>query len=154
MTATNPAPGKSANKNGAQKTKTKTPMSQAHKDALAEGRTHGKVVTNYLNALEDHKPRRGRKVTPESIREQITKLEVKIHEASGAERLNLIQRKFDLEAQLRRTADTDNLSELESQFVKVAKPYAERKGITYAAWREVGVPPTVLKDAGIERKAS
>ncbi len=151
MTVTNPTEG-TAPKKGAKQAK--TPMSQAHKDALAEGRAHGKVVSNYLDALEDHKPRRGRKVTTESIQEQIVQLEAKIQEARPSERLTLIQRKFDLETQLRRTEDTSAIEDLEQEFVKVAKPYAERKGITYAAWREVGVPTTVLKEAGIDRKAS
>ena len=34
-----------------------------------------------------------------------------------------------------------------------AKAYGERKGITYAAWREVGVAAAVLKTAGISRAA-
>ena len=29
--------------------------------------------------------------------------------------------------------------------------FAQRKGITYGAWREFGVPPEVLKKAGITR---
>jgi hypothetical protein len=40
---------------------------------------------------------------------------------------------------------------LESAFVKSARSYSERKGISYAAWRQVGVEPAVLKKAGISR---
>ena len=32
-----------------------------------------------------------------------------------------------------------------------AKGYSERKGISYAAWREAGVPAATLKAAGISR---
>jgi hypothetical protein len=35
--------------------------------------------------------------------------------------------------------------------VKVARSYGERNGITYTAWREIGVDPAVLKKAGITR---
>ncbi len=35
--------------------------------------------------------------------------------------------------------------------MKTAAKYAERKGISYAAWRELGVPADVLKKAGISR---
>jgi hypothetical protein len=35
--------------------------------------------------------------------------------------------------------------------VEYAASYGARKGITYAAWREVGVPVSVLKAAGISR---
>jgi hypothetical protein len=43
-----------------------------------------------------------------------------------------------------------DLSKLESAFIKHAKAYAERKGITKAAFREVGVPAEVLTKAGIK----
>jgi hypothetical protein len=33
----------------------------------------------------------------------------------------------------------------------VAAEYGQRKGISYAAWRELGVSPAVLKRAGITR---
>ena len=40
---------------------------------------------------------------------------------------------------------------LEVDFVANAKGYSERKGISYAAWRELGVEPAVLKQAGVSR---
>ena len=44
-----------------------------------------------------------------------------------------------------------DLSALEGDFIKVAKTYGERKGISYASWREVGVPAAVLARADISR---
>ena len=44
-----------ANKKGA------PPMSAEHKAALAAGRQQGITVRKYLEALEAHKPKRGRK---------------------------------------------------------------------------------------------
>ena len=49
------------------------------------------------------------------------------------------------------TAGGPDISAVEKDFVKVAKSYAKRKGITYGAWREFGVSPEVLKKAGITR---
>jgi hypothetical protein len=46
------------------------------------------------------------------------------------------------------------MSALEKEFVRAAKGYSERKGITYGAWREFGVPAEVLRKAGISRGAS
>jgi hypothetical protein len=40
---------------------------------------------------------------------------------------------------------------LEKAFVKVARAYSERNGISYSAWREIGVDPAVLKKAHINR---
>jgi hypothetical protein len=37
--------------------------------------------------------------------------------------------------------------------VGAAKAYSERRGISYAAWRELGVEAAVLKKAGIGRGA-
>jgi hypothetical protein len=47
-----------------------------------------------------------------------------------------------------------DLGALESGFVKAAKGYSTRKGISYAAWREAGVDPAVLKQAGISRNVT
>ena len=49
--------------------------------------------------------------------------------------------------------DTE-IGELEAGFVAVAKLYSERKGLTYAAWREAGVDARVLKQAGISRSGN
>ena len=40
---------------------------------------------------------------------------------------------------------------VEAAFVDVAKSYSDRQGISYSAWREVGVEASVLKRAGIAR---
>jgi hypothetical protein len=69
-------------------------------------------------------------------------------------RLQLTQEKHDLEAELKALEGPDvDLAELEAGFVDAAAGYAERKKIGYAAFREVGVPPSVLKKAGISRAA-
>ena len=47
-----------------------------------------------------------------------------------------------------------DLTALEKDFVKSAKSYSQRKGITYGAWREFGVPAEVLRKAGISRGSS
>lgn len=136
--------------NNGSKTRTKrSELSAEHKAALAKGREQGRVVRQYLEQLEQHKPRRGRKVTPEQIRDRIANIEKKLVEADAAGRLVLIQERMDLESLLNRSGEEDTLGQLEVEFIKVAKPYAESKGITYKAFREVGVPSKVLKEAGV-----
>ena len=46
-------------------------MTDEHKDALAEGRNHAKIVGRYLEALEANKPKRGRKRTPDSVKKRL-----------------------------------------------------------------------------------
>jgi hypothetical protein len=46
-----------------------------------------------------------------------------------------------------------DMAALEQAFAEVAASYSDRQGISYASWREVGVPAAVLKRAGIARSA-
>jgi ABC-type phosphate transport system auxiliary subunit len=71
-------------------------------------------------------------------------------------RLSLLQERIDLTQELKTIEDnsTDLVAELQPDFIIAAKSYGERKGISYAAWREFGVPAAVLKAAGISRVAA
>ena len=129
----------------------KSPMSQEHKDALAQGREQGRAVRRYLEALEAHRPKRGRKRTPESIQKRLSDIEAKLEDADPLTRLQLRQERMDLQSELAAKSDGVDLTQLEEEFVQAARDYGERKGITYAAWREQGVDPAVLRRAGIRR---
>lgn len=126
-------------------------MSDEHKAALAEGRNQGRAVRRYLEALEAHKPKRGRKRTPESIQKRLTRIDVELRSADALKRLQLIQERLDLNAELEAAGSKVDLTELEQEFVDAAAAYSSRKGISYAAWRELGVEPSVLKRAKISR---
>src|SRR3954447_24675009 len=126
-------------------------MTTEHKQALASGRTEGRAVKAYLDALEQQKPRRGRKRTADSISKRLTAIEKQLPDASSLQRLQLVQERRDLETELTGMGTTVDLSALEGEFVKVAKAYSGRKGIEYATWRELGVGADVLKKAGVTR---
>jgi len=128
-------------------------MSDSHKAALAEGREQGRAVRRYLEALEAHRPKRGRKRTPESVERRLTAIDEKLNEADALTRLHLSQERMNLQAELSSTDNAVDLGALEEEFVVAAKPYGERKGITYAAWRQAGVDPGVLRRANIKRGA-
>ena len=127
-------------------------MSDEHKAALAEGREQGRVVRRYLEALESHRPKRGRKRTPESITKRLAAIDDQLATADPLHRLHLVQERLDLEGELAASGgDGADLDELEASFTEVAAAYGERKGLTYEAWRSIGVAPRVLKAAGIGR---
>ncbi len=128
-------------------------VSDAQKQAMAAGRADGRSVKRYLEALEHHRPKRGRKRTPDSIRKRLAELDESIATADSLRRLGLVQQRMDLEAELTRLDNVVDISSIEKEFVEVARGYSERKGISYAAWREVGVPADVLKAAGISRSS-
>ncbi|HSH58068.1 MAG TPA: hypothetical protein VK988_00180 [Acidimicrobiales bacterium] len=133
------------------KKRTKSPMTQEHKDALAQGRDQGRAVRRYLDALEAHRPKRGRKRTPESIQKRLDDIESRLEAADPLTRLQLRQERRDLQSELEAKSNGVDLVQLEEDFVQAAKAYGERKGITYATWREQGVDPGVLRRAGIRR---
>lgn len=136
-----------------QSTRKRTPMSKEHKAALAEGRDQGRSVRRYLEALDANKPRRGRKRSPESLKKRLDAIETEIASADPLKRVHLVQERSDLQQALEASASNVDIDELESDFVKAAAPYSERKGITYSTWREVGVPAAVLEKAGIKRSS-
>ena len=129
----------------------KTKMTDEHKKALAEGRELGRAVREYLEALEAHKPKRGRKRTADSVKKRLAAIEEQLPEASPIKKVELVQERSDLTVELATMGKKVDISGLEKGFVKSAKTYSERKGISYSTWREVGVPAEVLKKAGISR---
>jgi hypothetical protein len=135
-------------------TRKRTPMSVEHKAALAEGRDQGRAVRRYLEALEANKPKRGRKRSPDSMKKRLQAVEDEIAAADPLKRLHLVQERLDLQAALEASKATVDIDELEKEFVEAAATYSQRKGISYSAWRELGVPSSVLDRAGISRAAT
>lgn len=129
----------------------KSAMSAEHKQALAIGRDESRAIRLYLEALEAHKPRRGRRRTIEGINARLERIEGELAEADPLTRVHLAQERLNLQEELASRQEAVDLSELEEEFVRAAAGYSQRKGITYAAWRDAGVDATVLKRAGIPR---
>ena len=126
-------------------------MSPAHKSALAEGREASRHVRAYLDALETSRPKRGRRLDPESVRKRVALIDEQLKQAGGFERLNLLADREALQGKLAGSDVAVDLTQLRKAFVKHAKSYGARKNISYATWRAAGVPAQDLKDAGIAR---
>ena len=126
-------------------------MTDEHKQALAKGRAQARAVKEYLAAREKES-RRGPKMTPEKLQERIEATKVAIAEEDDpAKRVELIQQRMDDEERLESVQDQPDMDALEDAFVDAAAEYSERKGISYSAWRELGVPAAALKRAGVKR---
>ena len=127
-------------------------VTDKHKAALAAGREASRAVKRYLEAWEAHKPKRGRKVTTESLQGRLDTVEAAIADATDPlSRVTLIQERLDLQNRLAELENVIDLTDLEAGFVEHAKTYSTNKGISYAAWRELGIAPDLLKRAGITR---
>ena len=131
----------------------KGPMTDQHKAALSQGRQEGRAVRDYLDSLRTNKPKRGRKRTSDSIRKRLDAIDDELTTADALTELKLVQERRNLQGELESKSAAVDQTAVEEAFVQVAKSYGERQGISYNAWREVGVPAPVLKRAGIGRSA-
>ena len=128
-------------------------MSDEHKAAIAAGRIEAAAVRDYLEALESSRPKPGRRASPETFAAR--KADIDSQLAAGdvkpIKKLELLQDRRDIDAQLAALADEPDMTAVESGFVTHAAAYGQRKGIAYATWREFGVAADMLIRAGITR---
>src|SRR5438445_3787522 len=112
-----------------------------------------RIVRRYLSTLDAQRPGRGPRRAAEAIANRLLKIDELLISADPISRLHLTQERIDLDAEAIRLGNGNeaDLTELEVEFVKVAKPYGDRHGLTYSAWRQVGVETEVLDKAGIVR---
>ena len=128
-------------------------MSDEHKAAIAGGRIEAAAVRDYLEALESSRPKRGRRATPEMLTARRAHIDAQLaaSDVEPVKRLELLQDRRDIDAQLAALADESDMTAVENGFVAQAAAYGSRKGIQYATWREAGVPAELLARAGISR---
>lgn len=107
-------------------------------------------MRGYLQALELYRPKPGRKPRPENVSARIAAIDAQLATAEPARKVRLIQERLDRYSQLKSLEAAADLASLEDDFVRVAGRYSKRKGITYEAWREVGIKPRVLRRAGLQ----
>jgi hypothetical protein len=86
-----------------------------------------------------------------SIDKRLGTIDAQLAGADALTRLHLLQEQKDLLDERSRVDQVKDMSALEKEFIKVAKAYGERKGITYSTWRAAGVSATVLQKADISR---
>jgi hypothetical protein len=129
-------------------------MTQAHKDALATGRSQGLAVRRYLEALERNRPRRGRRPSADSLAKQLKEIEARLKDADPLKRLHLIQQRKTIQSRLDEGDGSEDLSILEEGFISAAAEYGSRRAIDYSTWREAGVRADVLRRAGVHRSTS
>ena len=123
-------------------------MSQDHKDALAQGRKEARAIKAYLRVLERSKS--GRPVTRESLEKRINRIKEKLEVSDDPlKSVELLQTRLDAEATLQHIDEQEDFEAMETGFVANANSYSQRKGISYTAWREFGVPAATLRSAGV-----
>lgn len=114
----------------------------------------GKGIARYLNEVRDlgigriGRPSVPRK--PETLRKSIALHEKRLAEAKSP-LVELVERStlLDLRAMLAEMGTPTARSEAHTFFVAYAGAWAVAKGVSYPAFREMGVPAAVLREAGI-----
>ena len=130
-------------------------LSVSHKRALADGRTMSATVDRYLKALHTPK-RRGRKVSKATLAARLVAAQTRAETAKGVDKVLAAQEIRELRGRIvaANAAERVDFAGLETAFVRVAKRFSQSRGIRYGAWRDAGVPPAVLRRAGISRAST
>lgn len=116
-----------------------------------------KAIGRYLDELDRGAQRgsvslgpKGSTTDPVVVEAFADKLQAEVAETtSPIRRLKLTQRVLDLRAAAEELRNRDTGESALDLFVEHAAAWAEEHGITYAAFRELGVPAAVLKQAGV-----
>ena len=115
-----------------------------------ERRAETNAVAAYLTALKGPRPSGSSKAKREGLVRRRAQVEQWIsEERSPIREVELIQQRLDVDAQLAQLDQAARLPELEEAFVNVTASWAKRSGASAAALREVGVPASVLRRAGL-----
>lgn len=123
-------------------------MTDEHKAALAQGRREAAAVRRYLEALDQD----AGGVDADKLRKRVEDLKGKAEEESDPlRRVEVIEQRIEAEKALEEAEKAPDMNALESDFSEVVAAYSQRKGISYKAWRELGVPASVLRDGGLSR---
>ena len=124
-------------------------MSDDHKAALARGRREAAAIKRYLEALEQRRP--GRPITRATLQAKLDQVNARVaEEPDPLKRVDLVQMRIDTDRRIESFTE-DDFTALEADFVLHAGSYSARRGISYTAWREIGVPASLLKRAGVPR---
>jgi hypothetical protein len=86
------------------------------------------------------------------VESRLSAIDAEMATAPAVIRLQLVQERLELLDELENAGSEERMRELEGAFLGGGHAYGDRKGISYAAWREIGVSAAVLKRAGISAR--
>jgi hypothetical protein len=125
----------------------------ARSSKQSQYQTEVHAIRRYLQALEGRSssPFQGKR-TREWVIEQISTLpDAILAETDPVKKLLMTQDLLNHQKLLRNMPTDEEFAKLEDAFVRVAKAWSDRKGVSWAAWRHVRVDEDVLARAGIKR---
>jgi|SRR5215471_1159193 len=117
-------------------------------DEMSEQRANGKrhhkgVPLGALPGFASHS------TDPDEIDRAADTIEARAQEATAVKALRMLQRVIELREAAANLRETGGVDAVEQDFIAVAASWAAENGISYAAFRAMGVSAAVLRDAGI-----
>jgi hypothetical protein len=104
------------------------------------------AVRNYLDALRATQRPTRRHLTRRELQQRLNRIDLKLAiQPPPMIQLRLVQEREDLR-------ELAKWQQLEDAFVEVALTYSRRHRITHETWRQLGVPPAVLRRARIPQR--
>jgi hypothetical protein len=104
------------------------------------------AVRNYLDALRSARRPTRRHLTRRELQQRLGKIDFELAvQPPPMIQLRLLQEREDLR-------ELAQWQQREDAFVEVALTYSRRRGITHETWRQLGVPPGVLRRARIPQR--
>ena len=125
-------------------------VTEEHRQAMVRGRLEARAIDQYLHEVSRN-GRPGRRRSPERATARLVEITESLPTATGIARLELVQERNTLQQFLSESDSGTDTAALEAAFVEHAGRYSARKGVSYDTWRELGVSPAVLRQAGIAR---
>lgn len=123
--------------------------SEPQVSSRGERQRQANIIRKYLHSLATTSPLKGRR-TREWIENRVAFLDDAINaQGDPLAKLHLVQERMDHRQTLAQLVGEAQREQLRQDFIKVAADYSERKGISRAAWMQVGVPRNVLDEAGV-----
>jgi hypothetical protein len=116
-------------------------------DAIEDGTVNGKRIVR-LGALKGFPNRTD---DPDVIARAIELINEQAQEGTSIERLQRTQRALTLARELDALVNAEDADDVQAFFVEHALAWATERGVGYGAFRAMGVPADVLRDAGITR---
>lgn len=106
-----------------------------------EDMRQARVINSYVASLG----RPTRRLNRERLEERLLSLQQQLEgELTGVQRILTLQEADDIVARLEAADD-----KVERDFIKIIKDWAERHNVTYATLRQMNIPASVLRDAGM-----
>jgi hypothetical protein len=106
-------------------------------------RAAAEAVRNYLDALRTSRRPPGPRLTRRELQRRLAKIDFDLAtQPPPMIQLRLLQERENLR-------ERDSWQQREDAFIEVARTYSRRHGITDQTWRQMGVPPSVLRKARI-----